>query len=267
MDQSVRKQKSGDQLAPGDWLAPEELVEGAAEVLFVLTYPASADRSRDNDGKHVQLVVRELGSAVPFTDVVAGTTLFALASDEDLAEYREAGLRTQKIADIRAYVAWLEANPGEPVGYGFGGQVDVHGDDAEAVAKVRAFAALYGARVRDDLDDRTTARLSFGSVEHVVIAWHREGRPVEPTPEPADPTGLSYSRADEADDPTPVSGGRVEPHTGGMTDGGLVDETPLVCVCDVDPLTCGGHGPSARASLAVSNRARGLVDETASEAR
>lgn len=39
----------------------------------------------------------------------------------------------------------------------------------------------------------------------------------------ADPTGLTYSRADEADDPTPVSGGRVEPHVGAMTDAGLVE--------------------------------------------
>lgn len=39
----------------------------------------------------------------------------------------------------------------------------------------------------------------------------------------ADPTGLSYSR--EADDPTPVSGARVEPHVGGVTDAGPVDET------------------------------------------
>lgn len=46
-------------------------------------------------------------------------------------------------------------------------------------------------------------------------------------PEPADPTGLLHSRADdEPDDPTPVSGARVPAHTGGVTEGGLVDETP-----------------------------------------
>lgn len=43
----------------------------------------------------------------------------------------------------------------------------------------------------------------------------------------ADPTGLAYTRADdEPDDPTPVSGARVPAHTGGVTEGGLVDETP-----------------------------------------
>jgi len=43
----------------------------------------------------------------------------------------------------------------------------------------------------------------------------------------ADSTGLTYSR--EADDPTPVSGGRVEPHVGAVTDAGLVDETEVQC--------------------------------------
>jgi hypothetical protein len=58
----------------------------------------------------------------------------------------------------------------------------------------------------------------------------------------ADPTGLAYSRADdEPDDPTPVSGHRVAPHTGGLTEQGLVDETPpepVVQCFDGDP-----HGP------------------------
>jgi hypothetical protein len=42
----------------------------------------------------------------------------------------------------------------------------------------------------------------------------------------AEASGLSYTRADDGpDDPTPVSGGRIELHTGGVTEGGLVDET------------------------------------------
>jgi hypothetical protein len=47
----------------------------------------------------------------------------------------------------------------------------------------------------------------------------------------AEASGLSYTRADDGpDDPTPVSGGRIELHTGGVTDGGLVDETAAVPV-------------------------------------
>jgi len=254
-DPSVRKDKSGDQLAPGDWLAPGELLDRFAEVLFALPYPG-------NGGTHVHLVARALSAVTPYSDVVGGNTLFKLASEADLAEWREAAKRAQKIADIRTYADWLEANPSEPLGYGFGGQADVPGENtAEAVAKVREFAARYGADVRE-LDACTSARLHFGSVEHVVIAWHREGRPTESAPEPAehqevrgwkgdvvdgygvecacgvtyngfdtpaeaskflaqhiaDPTGQDYGRNDtaEADDPTPVSPARVPLHTGEM---------------------------------------------------
>jgi hypothetical protein len=53
------------------------------------------------------------------------------------------------------------------------------------------------------------------------------GRPLPCPDHPADPIGLAYTRADdEPDDPTPVTGARVDPHVGGMTDEGLVDETP-----------------------------------------
>jgi hypothetical protein len=56
----------------------------------------------------------------------------------------------------------------------------------------------------------------------------------------ADPAGQDYGRADtaEADDPTPVSGVRVPPHTGGLTEQGLVDETGGVeirCSCGDEP--------------------------------
>lgn len=54
---------------------------------------------------------------------------------------------------------------------------------------------------------------------------------VAPAPA-ADPTGLSYSRADDGDSPQP-SAGREPLHTGAVTDGGLVDVTP--CGCPVYP--------------------------------
>jgi hypothetical protein len=104
---------------------------------------------------------------------------------------------------------------------------------------------------------------------------------------PAD-TGHGYSR--EADDSTPP-GARGPLHTGGVTDGGLVDETevaearaelaghfrdakccgvlddaphqsfcaeyvPSACTCVTDPLACVVHGSSARASSAVSRAFR-----------
>jgi hypothetical protein len=48
-----------------------------------------------------------------------------------------------------------------------------------------------------------------------------------------DPLGLAYTRADDdAADPTPT-GPREPLHTGGMTEGGLVDETPGLIVGDL----------------------------------
>lgn len=186
METKVRKQKSGDQLAAGDWLAPGMLLDRAAEVLFAHAYPAAADGSRDNDGTHVQLVMREQGHQTTYTDVVSGANLFDLASDEELAGYREAVERARKIADIRAYADWLEANADLPMPYGLGGQQDVAADNATPadVAKVRAFAERFGATLRE-LADRTVAYHRIGSVGYDLIAWHRNGRPSEPAPDAA----------------------------------------------------------------------------------
>lgn len=232
MEPTVRKQKSGDQLTPGDWLAPHELLDGAAEVLHVLAYRADYDRYEE---KHVHLVVREQGRVAPYADVVGGGTLFDLATEADLAELREQAERAQKISDIRALAAWLEANPWAPMPnyYDANAHLDARHpggpSETEAYAKVREVADRLGVQVEERLDDRTTVSKAFGPVTYQVIAWHADGRPADP--EPVDPTGQLYSR--EADDPTPVSGARVEPHVGGMTEGGLVDETPAEPVIHV----------------------------------
>lgn len=188
MDQSVRKQKSGDQLTVGDWLAPEALMEGAAEVLFAYAYPASADRSRDNDGKHVQLVVREQGKAEPWSEIVAGSTLFDLASEEDLAELREKAERAQKIADLRTFAGWLEANSWAPMPNYF--DASAHLDErhpggpgvSESYSTVCEVGDRLGLKPEERLGDRTVVRKGFGSLQYQVIAWHSDGRPAVPEP-------------------------------------------------------------------------------------
>jgi len=198
---TVRKQKSGDQLAPGDWLAPDQLTDGAAEVLHVLAYRPGLGASFRENEKHVHLLVRQQGKVTPYADTVAGHTLFDLASDEELAGYREATERAGKIADIRAYADWLESNPDVPIGYGFGAQVDLH--SADGIAQVKAFAAKLGGRYRDDLDDRTQTYVVVGSIEHRIIAWHPDGRPAEPKPL-VDPDASMEAHYDaEADSPAP----------------------------------------------------------------
>jgi hypothetical protein len=244
---NIRKQKTGDQLAVGDWLAPGQITDGAAEVLFAHAYPASADRSRDNHGKHVRLVVRELGKAKTYSDVVAGTTLFVLASDEELAEYREEAERAQRIADIRAFADWLEDNPWAPLPCSFDAQV--HLDErhlggpsvADALAKVREVAPRLGVELEERLDDRTCARKSFGSVGYDVIAWHPNGRPDESrTGETVEDLGKNFDRSQTADgkpdtsglgyfrpaeEPQPAGQRRVPSHFQHATDEG-VDELP-----------------------------------------
>ena len=275
---SVRKQKSGDQLAVGDWIAPGALMERPAEVLFVYAYPSDADAvasglvpSRER-GTSVQLVVREQGRTGVWPDLASANTLFNLASDEDLATYREQAERAQKIADIRALADFLDANPAVPAPDSVHAQAspgrhgDVWNSGAEGIAEVRRVAEIFCEKVRQD-DERTEVVKRFGGFDYTFIAWHKDGRPAEPdTLSDAeldevladanrdiaaalddvvdteaglraitDPTGLSYSR--EADDPTPVSGARVVPHVGGVTEAGLVDETASVaeCGCPVHP--------------------------------
>lgn len=189
MTTTVRKQKSGDQLTVGDWLAPLELTEGAAEVLFTYAYPASADRSRDNDGKHIQLVVREQGKTEPWTDIVGGNTLFDLASDEDLAAYRKAATRAERVASIRALAGWLERHPEAPLSFRVLADEhlnsDADGTELERVALVRKLADAFGVKVDESNADHTLFDVDFGShVTYQLVAWHKDGRPAEPAPEP-----------------------------------------------------------------------------------
>lgn len=234
---NVRKQKSGDQLTVGDWLAPGQLLDGAAEVLHVLKYRPKDTIAED---VHVHLVVREQGMLAPYADIVAGNWLADLASEEDLAAHREAAERAERIAEIRALADFLEANLQVPVpdAVDAGAHLDarhLNGPSVEAsYATVLDIAKRLDIKQEERLDDRTVVRKAFGRVVYSVIAWHPDGRPAEPD---ADPTGLAYSCADEADDPTPVSGARVEPHTGAVTEAGPIDETPSVaeCGCPVHP--------------------------------
>lgn len=230
MTDTVRKTKRADELAVGDWLDPGELSEDAAEVLFALPFPGEG-------GTRVQLVARQIGNAEPFTDEVGGATSMDLATDEELTGYRLRAERAQRIADLRKLADLLEANPDVPLPLYPSEQVDLH-DDGN-VATVRALGEKFGARVRDDLHDRTQVYIKVGSFEYRVIAWHEGGRPAEPELKPwesaapladriaesmvpvDDPTGLTYSREadDTAAEPVP-DGVEAVPLTGRTVDDG-----------------------------------------------
>lgn len=221
MSTSVRKQKSGDQLAVGDWLAPGEILDGAAEVLHVLKY-----RPKDTIAEdwHVHLVVREQGMVAPYADVVSGARLAELASEEDLAKYQEDAQRVA-LADQLHRLADLIVERKLPV--------PAHALSLRAYVRkasaVRVYADALGVEVqpRGSVKGTEAYWLVGGkSYEPGALEFSVHTSEVEPEPEPvADPTGLAYSRP--ADDPTPVSGARVEPHVGAVTEAGLVDETEM----------------------------------------
>lgn len=222
---TVRRQKPGDQLAVGDWLAPGELLDGAAEVLYVHSWPASADRSRDNTGTHVRLVVREQGSTPDYSDVVSGAAVFDLATDADLDQLRQQAQREELAAELRDMADKI-LNSAMPVPqYG----ITMHGS-FNSPDEVRAAAEVFSLPVETrkphagiQTQEWPQGRKSYEKGIH--LHWLTITEEPESEPEP-DPIGLAYSRADDADDPAPVSGARVEPHVGGLTDDGLVDETP-----------------------------------------
>jgi hypothetical protein len=99
--------------------------------------------------------------------------------------------------------------------------------------------------------DGPTDRMISGYLPRMTL--HMEVNFVHP-----DPTGLAYTRADdEAVDPTPP-GPRESLHTGGMTEGGLVDETETKCSPECDELALPGT---------VSGRERGWHDDDCPVAR
>jgi hypothetical protein len=267
MTETVRETKRADELKPGDWTinlgrARDFEGVGRAEVLFALPYTDDVGNSR------VYVTVAEEGYRAPQSARVSADEMVQLLTEDEQRAGREHAARAQKIADIRALADWLEATPSAPIPNSL--DASAHLDErhpsgpsvADSLAKVRALGDLIGAEPETRLNDRTVVRKLFGSFVYSAIAWHKDGRPAEPEPEPedercqgcgepmrliglgyvghipgeicapaedlaADPTGLAYTRADdEPDDPTPVSPARVPMHTGAMTDGGLVDETP-----------------------------------------
>jgi hypothetical protein len=219
---TVRETKRADELQPGDWIAAgpycgDDHIDGTddAEVLFVYRRSANA----------VSVTIQEVSIALPDLIDLHADAEITLLTAEEIAGHKGDAERARKIADIRAFADWLEANPEIPMAYGIGGQADVSESTTYSAAEIRAvkaFAEKHGGEFRKS-KDHASARVRFGDVTYSLISWHKDGRPAEPEP---DPTGLAYTRADDADDPTPVSGARVEPHVGGMTDEGLVDETP-----------------------------------------
>lgn len=230
MTDTVRETRRADELKPGDWLAQDE--NGALkpnEVMAVFQYPTAG-------GPRVHLTTQ-----VPGRDPFSATGLapdlkFELATESELNAARERAERAQKIADMRALLTWLEANPFVPMPY----SLDAHehwsngiGDpDTEtAMATARDVAARLGVELDMRLDDRTRLKVPFGRSSYELCVWHRDGRPAEPAPEPCDasrhvPAQTEDARCFRCGAPGVVAA--YEPDTGAVTDEGLVDESEAI---------------------------------------
>lgn len=257
---NVRETKRADELKPGDWTIHLGKVRdfdglGRAEILFAHPYTDEVGNAR------VYVTAAEVGYSGPQSARLSADERVQVLGEDEIQASREQAERAQRIADIRAFADFLDQNPWAPLPYE-NAQAEIPFDN------IREYSERVGVPVDEHLDDRTQVFHRFGGFEYRVVAWHQDGRPAEPAPEPepeearcpdcgepmrliglgyvghipgeacspdADPTGLAYSR--EADDPTPVSGARVEPHTGGVTEAGLVDETEPKCTPECDAMT------------------------------
>jgi hypothetical protein len=253
--------RRADQLAAGDWVAlladhgdPWETRRNT-KVAAVFPYTDEVENDR------VLLVTRTSAAARPWTNRLPAEEPVRVLTADELAAIRKQAERAQRIADIRAFADWLEANPWVPMPHHLYGSKHVNGlagelDDVAALATVREIATRLGVETDESADDRTRMKFNVGRFEYSLLAWHKDGRPVEAAPvvedercgtcgeslreigrgtlghvpgeacAPVDDLGFGYSR--ELDDPTPVSPARGGPvHRGGVVDGGqLVDETP-----------------------------------------
>lgn len=92
--------------------------------------------------------------------------------------------RAKFVAGLREFAAWVEERPWVPITrQGWTDhqnvriQVDLEGQ--EGLDQVWSIGERLGAKVREELDDRTCVDVRIGAAAYTVIAWHRDGRPGE----------------------------------------------------------------------------------------
>lgn len=227
---------AAENLTPGQFLAAGELTTGRpTEVLFTDTFP------QDGGGRETLIVHRPLGVDYSIATTVGGNHWFTLAGDRDLAEWRAGLERAQAIEALRSFTDWLEQHPRVPLTV-FSGEPSesleydlvawsasprpadpeppvVHPSwPTEAELKPWESLAPVADRAAESMEpitqaDVDAAKFAGGWTSAAAQAYED------------DDNGFGYSRADDGDDPTPVSGARVPMHNGGMTEQGLVDET------------------------------------------
>lgn len=221
MSDKVPATKPAGDLEPGDYVIAEDLMrsaEGIAEVLLAKKFGLPG---RQDVSVHVSFDDRYEPEScrLPIDKPIR------LASAEQVAE-REAEGRRQDVASVLRQLALLIVDKRLPLPglyQGFGVTMNFGRD----VALVERIGAELGLKVSDSYGTTSVewpAGQEPGGLTATWSAYSPKKAEAVPKPDP-DLTGLLHSRADADNDPTPV-GAREPLHTGAMTDGGLVDETP-----------------------------------------
>lgn len=217
---TVRETKRADELKPGDWLRRgEALDEHPAEVLATLPWEST------EDGQMISVIFRGEDSK-PTAWNLSPVSVLSLATEAEVDAYRDDQRRlrvAEQLEDLaRLIVSKRLPLPGEyqpmHVTFNFGRDIEKVDKIAEVLGLERTVS--YGTAT---VHMRPRARRE-GLLDIAWDAYAPKEEASEPKeqPEPvADPTGQLYSRPD--DDPTPVSGARIEAHVGAVTDGGLVE--------------------------------------------
>lgn len=211
-----REEKPVAELERGTWV---ELIDqdgdflGDARVLHVETF--------ERELGYRSILLYQMPGYDPDTlRCAAGMTVPLLTEDEvavRLEEERRSAIAAQltALADLVQHTG----TPLPPVWRTITVDVDFVGD-LDALA---GFAKALGVEVRDH--GTWLAATRDGGDDHSagISVMGRASKPkVEPV---ADPTGFEFSREQGPEDGELTQPGRIEPQNGGMTDGGLVDET------------------------------------------
>lgn len=216
----VRTIRRADELKVGDWLAAS-----MAEDDFPTEVAALVPYSTAENGPFIEITFRQPDGSLGHWPVLPEAVLTLATAAEVAAQQGRA--RRARVAEELVRLADLILKRELPLPASYSSPV-VSFQLSRDVAAVERVAEVLGLKV--ERAERTVqAWMGVQGEAPVTVYWSaylpKETAPaVDPDP---DPTGLAYSRADDADDPTPVSPARVPLHTGGVVDGGrLVDETP-----------------------------------------
>jgi hypothetical protein len=225
MTETVRETKRADELKTGDWLAATQIDGDGDRPTKVLDVHPFTDTERQ-----AVLLVYRTQNGRPASCTADAAELFRLATEAEVRASQDDVRREHVAAQLRQLADLIVDKrlplPGPyelaNVTFHFGRQVEAVDRVAELLGTERTTA--YGT---------TTVKLPSTGKGLLSIGWDAYAPKAKPAADPVpvasgDPTGLAYTRADdEADDPTPVSPGRVPLHTGGLVDGGQLVDEPL----------------------------------------